>query len=44
VLTLVALGNTVGEAREAVLETIGRVRFNGAFHRRDIAQEASSIA
>ncbi|HEY8761330.1 MAG TPA: phosphoribosylamine--glycine ligase [Candidatus Dormibacteraeota bacterium] len=44
VLTLVALGDTVGEAREAVLETIGRVRFNGAFHRRDIAQESSSIA
>jgi len=44
VLTLVALGDTVGEAREAVLETIGRVRFNGAFHRRDIAQEPSSIA
>jgi phosphoribosylamine---glycine ligase len=44
VLTLVALGDTVAEARAAVLGTIGRVRFNGAFHRRDIAQEAPSIA
>jgi phosphoribosylamine--glycine ligase len=44
VLTLVALGDTLAEAREAVLGTIGRVRFNGAFHRRDIAQETSSIA
>jgi phosphoribosylamine---glycine ligase len=44
VLTMVALGDTVAEARGAVLETIGRVRFNGAFHRRDIAQETSSIA
>jgi phosphoribosylamine---glycine ligase len=44
VLTMVALGDTLAGAREAVLETIGRVRFNGAFHRRDIAQETSSIA
>ena len=44
VLTMVALGDTLAEARETVLGTIGRVRFNGAFHRRDIAQEASSIA
>jgi phosphoribosylamine--glycine ligase len=44
VLTMVALGDTLAEAREAVLGTIGRVRFNGAFHRRDIAQETSSIA
>ena len=44
VLTLAALGETVGEARAAVLDTIGRVRFNGAFHRRDIALESSSIA
>ena len=44
VLTMVALGDTLAEAREAVLGTIGRVRFNGAFHRRDIAQEAPSIA
>ncbi len=44
VLTMVALGDTLAEAREAVLGTIGRVGFNGAFHRRDIAQETSSIA
>ena len=44
VLTMVALGETLAEAREAVLATIGRVRFNGAFHRRDIAQETSSFA
>jgi phosphoribosylamine--glycine ligase len=39
VLTMVALGDTRAQAREAVLGAIGRVRFNGAFHRRDIAQE-----
>jgi phosphoribosylamine--glycine ligase len=39
VLTMVALGDTLAEAREAVLGAIGRVRFNGAFHRRDVAQE-----
>jgi phosphoribosylamine---glycine ligase len=44
VLTMVALGDTQAEARDAVLGTIGRVRFNGAFHRRDIAQEISSRA
>jgi phosphoribosylamine---glycine ligase len=44
VLTLVALGDTVGEARDAILATIGRVRFNAAFHRSDIAQEGASIA
>jgi phosphoribosylamine--glycine ligase len=44
VFTLVALGDTLAEARQNVLGTIGRVRFKGAFHRRDIAQEASSIA
>jgi phosphoribosylamine---glycine ligase len=44
VLTMVALGDTLAEARDAVLGTIGRVRFNGAFHRRDIAQEISTIA
>jgi len=44
VLTMVALGDTQAEARDAVLGTIGRVRFNGAFHRHDIAQEISTIA
>jgi phosphoribosylamine---glycine ligase len=43
VLTFVALGDTVADARAAVLGTIGRVRFNGAFHRRDIALETSRI-
>ena len=42
VLTLVALGESVAAARENVLATVGRVRFNGAFHRSDIAQEAIS--
>jgi phosphoribosylamine---glycine ligase len=43
VLTFVALGDTVADARAAVLGTIGRVRFHGAFHRRDIALETSRI-
>ncbi|HVD00609.1 MAG TPA: phosphoribosylamine--glycine ligase [Candidatus Dormibacteraeota bacterium] len=41
VLTFVALGDTLADARAAVLGTIGRVRFKGAFHRRDIALETS---
>jgi phosphoribosylamine--glycine ligase len=40
VLTLAALGDDAGQARDAVLAAAGRVRFQGAFHRRDIAQEA----
>jgi len=40
VLTLAAVAGSVGEARDAVLAAIGRVRFPGAFHRPDIAQEA----
>jgi phosphoribosylamine--glycine ligase len=44
VLTFVALGDSLAEARAAILGTIGRVRFNAAFHRRDIALESSSIA
>ena len=40
VFTMVALGDTAAEAREQVLAGVGRVRFSGAFHRRDIAQEA----
>ena len=44
VLTLAALAESVADARTAVLATIGRVRFNGAFHRRDIALESSSHA
>ena len=43
VLTFVALGDTVADARAAVLGTIGRVRFQGAFHRQDIGLETSRI-
>ena len=39
VLTLVALGDSVEDARAAILGAVGRVRFNGAFHRTDIALE-----
>lgn len=42
VVTLVSLGETVTAARESVLATVGRVRFNGAFHRRDIALEETA--
>jgi phosphoribosylamine--glycine ligase len=42
VLTLTALGDTLEEARASVLGAAGRVRFNGSFHRRDIAQETAS--
>jgi len=41
VLTMVAVGDTVSDARAAVLGAARRVRFNGAFHRSDIAQEAT---
>jgi len=37
VLTLVALGPTVAAARERVYANVGRVRFEGARHRTDIA-------
>jgi phosphoribosylamine--glycine ligase len=42
VLTLVALADDVGAARAKVLEAVARVRFEGAFHRRDIALEAAA--
>jgi phosphoribosylamine--glycine ligase len=42
VLTLVALADGVGTARAKVLEAVARVRFEGAFHRRDIALEAAA--
>lgn len=42
VVTSVALGNTVGEAREKALAGARQVRFQGAFFRSDIAQEAVS--
>jgi phosphoribosylamine--glycine ligase len=40
VVTSVALGDTVAEAREKALAGARRVRFQGAFYRSDIAQEA----
>ena len=40
VLTAVGLGATAGEARALALAAAARVRFAGAFHRTDIAQEA----
>jgi phosphoribosylamine--glycine ligase len=40
VVTSVALGDTVAEAREKALAGARQVRFQGAFFRSDIAQEA----
>jgi phosphoribosylamine--glycine ligase len=40
VVTCVALGNTAAEARETALAGARQVRFEGAFFRRDIAEEA----
>jgi phosphoribosylamine--glycine ligase len=40
VVTTVALGDTVAEARETALSGARQVRFEGAFHRTDIAGEA----
>jgi phosphoribosylamine--glycine ligase len=40
VVTSVALGDTVGEARERALAGARQVRFEGAFFRSDIAREA----
>jgi phosphoribosylamine--glycine ligase len=40
VVTCVALGGTVAEARETALAGARQVRFEGAFFRSDIAQEA----
>jgi phosphoribosylamine--glycine ligase len=42
VVTSVALGDTVGEAREKALAGARQVRFEGAFFRSDIAREAVS--
>ncbi len=41
VVTAVALGDTVAQAREAALAGARQVRFDGAFFRTDIAQEAA---
>jgi phosphoribosylamine--glycine ligase len=40
VLTAVGLGHDVGQARMAALSGAVRVRFPGAYFRKDIAQEA----
>lgn len=40
VFSVVALAEDVAEARRAVLDAAGRIRFEAAFHRRDIAEEA----
>ena len=40
VVTSVALGDTVAQARETALSGARRVRFEGAFYRSDIAKEA----
>jgi phosphoribosylamine--glycine ligase len=40
VVTSVALGDTVGQARETALAGARQVRFEGAFFRSDIAEEA----
>ena len=42
VVTSVALGDSVGEAREKALSGARQVRFQGAFFRTDIAEEAIS--
>jgi phosphoribosylamine--glycine ligase len=42
VVTSVALGDTVAQARETALAGARQVRFEGAFFRTDIAQEADS--
>jgi len=41
VVTSVALGDTVAQARETALAGARQVRFEGAFFRRDIAEEAT---
>jgi phosphoribosylamine--glycine ligase len=42
VLTLVNLGESIAAARDKILAAASRVRFNGAFHRRDIALEGTA--
>jgi phosphoribosylamine--glycine ligase len=37
VLTVVATGGTIAEAREKVYNNIGRIHFEGCHYRRDIA-------
>ncbi|GBD23102.1 Phosphoribosylamine--glycine ligase [bacterium HR29] len=41
VLTVVALGDTVAEARRRAYENVARISFSDAYYRRDIAAEAA---
>jgi phosphoribosylamine--glycine ligase len=40
VLSVTALGDTLAEAKRNAYEAVGRIHFQGAFHRRDIADKA----
>jgi phosphoribosylamine---glycine ligase len=40
VLGVTALGETLAEARRRAYEAVGRIHFQGAFYRRDIAAKA----
>jgi phosphoribosylamine--glycine ligase len=40
VLTVCALGSGLAAAREAAYAALSRLRYDGAFHRRDIAHRA----
>jgi phosphoribosylamine--glycine ligase len=42
VLTVCALGDDIGAARERAYAALARLRFDGAFHRRDIGHRALS--
>jgi phosphoribosylamine--glycine ligase len=42
VLGVTALGETLAEARQSAYEAVGRIHFQGAYYRRDIAEPASS--
>ncbi len=44
VLCVVASGDTLGEARALAYDNVGRISFDGAHYRRDIALEAESAA
>lgn len=44
VLTVTALGNTLAEARERAYRGVGRIRFDGAQHRSDIALVVGATA
>jgi phosphoribosylamine--glycine ligase len=42
VLGVTALGETLAEAKQRAYEAVGRITFQGAFYRRDIADKALS--